>query len=126
MKAPVFIVVKKDTTEGTFPACLPAPGHSRPDVCFSPSGHSCQGTAAEGTRSCTVSPLSRKERESTWDPWIKERLFVPVACSELVVRSQAAGGAAHQEGSGLGCWAEPAQSLEKDLELLALFPLVGA
>lgn len=53
-----------------------------------------------------MSPLSRKEHDSTWDPCIKEPQCAPVACSELVGCPQAAGGIEHPkpgEGPGTVC-----------------------
>lgn len=70
----------------------------------------CQGNTEERTRSCYMSPLSRKEHDSTW---IKERLC---PCSLL----QAAGhrrlrAESHARTGTVSLWAEPAQSLEKGL-----------
>lgn len=38
-----------------------------------------------------MSPLSRKEHDSTWDPLIKGQLFVPVVCLSwwVILHSQA-------------------------------------
>lgn len=42
----------------------------------------CQGPTEEGTHSRDMSPLSRKDHDRPWDPWIKEQVSVSVACSE--------------------------------------------
>lgn len=64
----------------------------------------------EGTCSCYISPLSRKEHDSTWNPCIKEQQCAPVECLScwVILRLQ---GKSHT------------QSLEKDLEL---FPLLSS
>lgn len=81
----------------------------------------CQGNTEERTHSCYMSPLSRKEHDSTW---IKERLcsrslLQAVGHHRLQVESHTC-----QGRDSLPWWAEPAQSLEKGLgsSLLLLRP----
>lgn len=96
-----------------------APGHFRPAVCFSPSCHSCQGTTEEET--CMLRVSLKQKRVWQHLGLLDWRATV---CSHSLLTLQVE---LHTwEGAVPCCPAEPAQSLEKDLELFALFSLEEA